>query len=155
MLLAMAVNTDTQRPGEHSADTFGERAGVLVLEQTAALVTVTQGDRPELQNHVGVRHASALFAGAYDAVRLLVHEAVAQTHITANIKLAQAHIEYTNLPMGEILTTAEPTGEAWSKLADELATGRPVSLEASAISRIAGAGPVATLHTTWHVCPSI
>jgi hypothetical protein len=154
MLLAMAMNIDTQHP-EEQQDTFGDRVGVLVLEQTAALVTVSQSDRPELQNHVGVRHASALFAGAYDALRLLVHRAVAQTPTPASIRLVQAHIEYTNLPMGEILTTAEPTGEAWTELADRLAAGRPVSLEASAISRIAGASPVATLHTIWRVCPTV
>lgn len=135
-------------------DTFGDRVRAVPIEQSAERVTVSQGDHPELQNHVGVRHASALFAGAYEASRLLIAGALAASAVPGDMRLVESHVDYTNLPMGEILTTAEPSGEAWLWMAAELSAGQAVSLAVSAVSRVAGVHPVATLHTTWHVWPT-
>ncbi len=135
-------------------DTFGDRVRAVSIEQSPERVTVSQGDHPELQNHVGVRHASALFAGAYEASRLLIAGALAACAVAGDMRLIESHVDYTNLPMGEILTTAEPSGDAWLWMAAELASGRAVSLAVSAVSRVAGVHPVATLHSTWHVWPT-
>jgi hypothetical protein len=67
-------------------------------------VVVEQPDEPELGNHVGIRHASALHAAAYGAGRALVLESAGDREV----ELASAEIAYVNVAMGPLRFVAEP-----------------------------------------------
>lgn len=131
---------------------LAERSGVRVVETTADRVVVEQPAVRELDNHVGVRHASALFVAAHEAARLLVLEALRGADARAEPFLIDSEISYETMPVGTITSTAEPTGEAWGPViaghrddADELV--------ASVISSNSEGKTVTSLVTRWRLGP--
>lgn len=75
-----------------------------VVSADASQAVVEQPADEELANHVGVRHASALNAAAYEASRALVAEAAGPG---AAVRLVESEIAYKAVAIGPIVTTAE------------------------------------------------
>jgi acyl-coenzyme A thioesterase PaaI-like protein len=125
-------------------DPYAEFLHSNVVEATPERAVVKQPNLDELNNHVAVRHAGALYTAAYAASRALVAAAAGDG---AEIELVSSVVDYTNFPSGEITSTAEPQGEGWDGVRDggegELSTkvvsvgeaGKPV-IEADIVWRV-------------------
>ncbi|HEX5376170.1 MAG TPA: DUF4442 domain-containing protein [Solirubrobacterales bacterium] len=87
-----------------------------IAEVSSTRVVVEQPAAPELDNHVGVRHASALHSAGYEASRALVAAALGERHRSGDLRLEESEISYTAVGLGPLTTTAEPTGEGWDRL---------------------------------------
>ena len=90
-----------------------------VVDATATAATVEQPDSPPLNNHVGVRHASALYAGGYAAARALVDAALADRREAWEVALAGSSVSYTRVGMGLLTFRASPEGEGWDVLGEQ------------------------------------
>lgn len=87
-----------------------------VTEVSPARVVVEQPAAPELDNHVGVRHASALHSAGYEASRALVVAALGERCRSEDLRLEESEIAYTAVGLGPLTTIAEPAGEEWDRL---------------------------------------
>src|SRR5947209_19605713 len=88
-------------------DTFVEYLETRVAESSPERVVVEQPDAPPLGNHVGVRHASALYAGAYEAARALVRATLGDAADSARVALIASDINYSRVGMGDLTVVAE------------------------------------------------
>lgn len=136
------------------ADPFVERSGVRPVEVGAARAVVEQPAHESLNNHVGIRHASALYAAVYEASRVLVLAALGDGPDGRELTLAHSVIDYEHMPLGVITTTAEPDGGAWSSLAADAAANERVALGVLAISADDRGRTVATMRAEWIVSPA-
>ena len=128
-------------------DPFAAAAEVRVAEASADRAVVEQPALRHLDNHVGVRHASALFTAGYEAARALVGAAVPGR--SARAELVESECAYVNVGFGLITTTATPKGDGW----DALATGAPAEVEV-AVAGVDEAGKtVVELTHRWRVAP--
>jgi acyl-coenzyme A thioesterase PaaI-like protein len=99
-------------------DRFIDWLETRVVESTPAKSVVQQPDAPPLGNHVGVRHASAIYAAAYEASRALVRAALGERADSAPVALIGTSIAYTRVGMGPLTFVAEPEGDGWDTVAD-------------------------------------
>lgn len=106
---------------------------------------VEQADLAVLDNHVGIRHASALWAAAWAASDALVRAALDGR---ATAWLCASEIRYEQVPLGPISTVAQPAGGDWDAPARTGAV-----LCATAISTNDQGRTVVALDTTWRVAP--
>jgi acyl-coenzyme A thioesterase PaaI-like protein len=102
------------------ADPFVAATGSRVLAADPNRAVVEQPGLAELENHVGVRHASALHAAAYEASRALVAAAL-EARGGGTMRLAATEIAYLAVGTGTLRSVAEPAGASWAELlaADE------------------------------------
>lgn len=126
-------------------DPYAGLAGVQIVDVDATRAVVLQLPLPVLDNHIGVRHASALYSAAWAASHALVRAALAGR---ADAVLTDSEIRYERVPLGSITTVAEPAGGDWDVVGE--ADG---VLMATAISTNDDGKAVATLGTTWRVGP--
>jgi hypothetical protein len=102
-------------------DPFVGYLDTRVVEATPQRAVVEQPDFKPLGNHVGVRHASALYAAGFEAGRALVLAALGDRAQSVDIELAGSDTNYTFVAMGPLEFVAEPDGD-WSDGAGELTT---------------------------------
>lgn len=137
--------------GVTDTEPFILRTQPRVVDAGPTRAVVEQAAAPELDNHVGVRHASALHAAGYEASRALLAAALGDLAARVEASLAESEISYTAVGLGLLTTTAEPTGEGWGDLAGALRSGDSVDL-ATALATVDEEGKVvARLRTTWTV----
>jgi hypothetical protein len=129
-------------------DQFVEYLDTRVVESSPAKVVVEQPDSPPLGNHVGVRHASALYAGGYEAARALVRAALGESADTARVALIGTTIAYKRVGMGPLTFVAEPEGDGWDKAADGAG-----ELTVSVIGTDQQGKEVASMTARWSVEP--
>jgi hypothetical protein len=115
-----------------------------VVEATPERAVVAQPNLNELNNHVAVRHAGALYTAAYAASKSLVRAAAGDD---AEIELVASDVRYTNFPSGDITSTAEPQGDGW----DALSADGPVELGVKVVAANAAGKPVVDADVTWRI----
>ena len=96
----MAVQLET--------DPYSERAHVRIVEATPERAVSEQPGLRELDNHLAIRHASALYTAMYAASRALVLAAAGDG---ARVRLAESVTTYPAVPVGTITSTAEWDGD--------------------------------------------
>lgn len=125
-------------------DTYATHVGVRLLEAAPARAVVEQPALTELDNHVAIRHASALWAAAWAASHALVRAALGERAADAALELTDSAIRYEAVPLGLITTVAQPAGGDWDD------PGRPgAELRATATSTNDQGRTVVALDTTW------
>jgi hypothetical protein len=133
-------------------DPYSEHAQTRLVEATPDRAVTEQPGLRELDNHLAIRHASALYTTMYAASRALVLAAVGET--PASARLAESVTTYPYVPVGLITSVAEPDGDGWESLTAELDAGRAVELAASVTASNDDGRTVATLAATWRVEPA-
>jgi hypothetical protein len=131
-------------------DPYAERAGTRVTEATPERAVVEQPGMRELDNHLGIRHASALYTTMYAASQALVRAAAGDT---GRARLTESVTTYPYIPVGLVTSVAEPAGGAWDTLGADLAEGRPAELKVRVESSNEDGRTVSTLDSTWRVEP--
>lgn len=136
-----------------ATEPFVEYLSTRVVEAGPARAVVEQPAVRELDNHVGVRHASALHAAGYEASRALIAAALGPGAVFARAFLAGSDISYTAVGLGLLTTTAEPSGAGWDTLAIDLAAGSAVTLTSVVRTTDEEGKTVAKLEVSWTVEP--
>jgi Domain of unknown function (DUF4442) len=127
-------------------DAYATHVGVRLVAASPARAVVEQPALDVLDNHVGIRHASALYAAAWAASQALVLAALGERPAAGGVTLTDSEIRYEQVPLGLITTVAEPAGGDWD------APGRDgAELRATAISTNDQGRTVVALDTTWRV----
>jgi acyl-coenzyme A thioesterase PaaI-like protein len=126
-------------------DPYSARTLCRVLEATATRAVVEQPMEPEIDNHVKVRHASALYAAAYEAARQLL---VAGLGDSVEVRLADSEIKYLAVGLGTLTSTAEPVGDGWEKL------GEGGEVESLVTTKDPDGKTVTTLSVRWQILPA-
>jgi hypothetical protein len=139
----------TTRPT--ATDPFVDYAATVVREASPHLAVVEQPASRFLDNHVGVRHASALFTAAYEAARGLLAAALGGFADCASVHLVECEVEYVAVAMGAITTTAEPAGDGWSSLADDVVGPSCVDLDVAVVATNDKGRTVLRVTQRWHV----
>ncbi|HEY5707999.1 MAG TPA: DUF4442 domain-containing protein [Solirubrobacterales bacterium] len=125
-----------------------------IAEVSSTRVVVKQPAAPELDNHVGVRHASALHSAGYEASRALVVAALGEQYRPEDLRLEESEISYTAVGLGPLTTTAEPTGEEWDRLPVEPAEDMDGTTLTSTVTTTNQEGKVvARLRVRWTLAP--
>jgi hypothetical protein len=132
-------------------DPYADYLRVTVVEATPAKAIVEQPADPEVDNHVKVRHASALYTAAYEAARQLVLAALGESAASAELKVLDSEIAYKAVGLGMLTTTAEPQGSGWDTLAGEVDAGKTAELGVSVVTADPGGKVVATLDVRFAV----
>jgi hypothetical protein len=140
--------------GEKRLEPFLRSAGVRLTDCGPDRATVVQPSLPELENHVGVRHASALHAAGYAAARALSEAAAATAARPARLRLKQSAIAYKAMGLGELETIAEPD-EDWAAAIADLGGGEPAVLRCNATTRNERDQVVAELQLEWIATPAV
>lgn len=135
-------------------DPFVEHAETRLVELSPAHAVVEQPAATFLDNHVGVRHASALFTAGHEAARALVLGRLGDDAPGARAELVQSDVRYTNVGFGTVVSDAEPVGEEWETLAATIAAGQPVELLARVTGRNDAGKTVFTVDDRWSVAPA-
>jgi hypothetical protein len=137
---------------EHAglADPFIAAAGCELVAAGPDRAVVEQAALAELDNHVGVRHASALHAAGYEASRALVAAALAAAGKAQEMRLVTSEIAYTAVGLGPLQTVAEPDGPGW----DDLSRDGEAELPCAVTTRDEAGKTVAELTVTWAVTPT-
>ena len=127
---------------------FGAYLSVRAVSRAAEEVVVEQPDEPELGNHVGVRHASALHAACHEAARELVAQAAGEGQPPAVSELVESDIEYKRVAMGPLRFVARRAGGDWAE-AEQAGSAQALGV---AVSGFDEAGKeVAAFTATWRV----
>src|SRR2546423_1302564 len=121
-------------------DPYADHLDTTVVDAGPARAVVEQPASPSLGNHVGVRHASALYTAGHAAARALVLAALGDRAGSAGLHLVESEIPYVHVGFGLIPTTAEPPRGGWYSLGAALASPRPPGLAAPAAVVRATAG---------------
>jgi hypothetical protein len=117
-----------------------------VTQATPAGAVSVQRASADLDNHVAVRHASALFTAAYAAARALLDAALSEAPVGYVATLADCDIAYKEIPQDELVSVAAPDGEEWSALG-----ARELTLRSTVRSTNAQERTVATTSVVWHL----
>jgi hypothetical protein len=134
-----------------STDPYSAYCRTTVVEAAPERSVVEQPPDPEVDNHVKVRHASALYAAAYEAARQLVLTALGERAAAADVRLADSEIAYKQVGLGVVTSTAVPDGPGWDTLAADLDAAKPVELACTVESVDPGGKTVVTLGTRWAI----
>ena len=130
-------------------DPYAERAGARVAEAGPERAVVEQPGLRELDNHLGIRHASALYTAMYAASQALVRAAAGDA---GSARLTESVTTYPFVPVGLITSVAEPAGGDWDALGGD--PGDPVELRVRVESSNEDGRVVSTLESTWRVEPA-
>src|SRR3954465_13337980 len=112
-----------------TSDPYSDHVLSRVAGATPARAVVEQPMEPEVDNHVKVRHASALYTAAYEAARQLVLAALGDRAASVEVRLADSEIKYSAGGLGLLTSTAESRGAGWDTLSEHLDAGRDAELE--------------------------
>lgn len=143
----MAVETTARDP-------FVAYCETRIAEATPIRCVVEQPDAPPLTNHVGVRHASVLHAGGYEAARGLAQVALGDDAAAARLQLAETQIAYKHVAIGPTVFTAEPAGGDWDSIREKLAAGHSARLAAAVTGTDDNGKTVVSLTVVWSVAPA-
>ena len=135
-------------------DAYADYLRVKVVEAGPERAVVEQPADPEVDNHVKVRHASALWTAAHEAARRLVLAALGDRAATVDLDVADSEIAYKQVGLGMLTSTAEPAGSGWDSLAADLDAGREAHLETAVVTADPGGKVVVTLDLRWSVKPA-
>lgn len=130
-------------------DPFVTQTQSRLVEASPRRAVVEQPAAAALDNHVGVRHASALHAAGYEASRALLSASLDGPG-RRDLSLVESEIEYTAVGLGPLTTVAEPAGDNWTRLGD-LTEGGRVTLDTAVTTSDAEGKPVARLRLSWSV----
>jgi hypothetical protein len=105
-------------------DAFPTHCHTDVTHATPVRAVAVQHASRDLDNHVGVRHASALFTAAYAAARALLDAALRDSappgstssdrSVRCEARMVNFDISYKGIPQYEIVSEAVPDGDGWS-----------------------------------------
>jgi hypothetical protein len=140
--------------GATDTEPFLVTAGVRMADCDSDRAVVLQPLVPELENHVGVRHASALHAAGYAAGLALVEAAVAELDGSVELRLQGSEIAYKAMGLGELETVAEPSAGGWETQLEQLRAGSSVELACTATTTNAEGKAVAELTLSWIATPA-
>jgi acyl-coenzyme A thioesterase PaaI-like protein len=132
-------------------DPYGEHLRVTLVEAGPERAVVEQPADPEVDNHVKVRHASALYTAAYEASRQLLLAALGEHAASVDLVVADSEIAYKAVGLGVLRSVAEPQGEGWDRLGGRVDS--PLELETSVVTSDPGEKAVVTLRLRWSVTP--
>ncbi len=132
-------------------DPFVEHTYARVVEAGPERAVVEQPPARALDNHLAVRHASALYAAAYEASRTLVLAAAAATGERVTIAPRRSELVYKAMPLGSIRSTATPAGPGWNTLAADLRGGAAVELATTVESTNEEGKAVVNVELSWRV----
>jgi acyl-coenzyme A thioesterase PaaI-like protein len=134
-------------------DPFVEYAGSRLLEADARHAVVEQRPAPELENHVGVRHAGALFAVGYAASRALVTAALGEGAQSAEVQMLDSEVVYEKAALGSVTATAEPAADDWDALLSRISEGQVAQLPTSVMLRNEDGKTVTSMTICWQAGP--
>jgi chitodextrinase len=130
-----------------ASDPYSDYLLARTTEAAPARAVVEQPMEPEVDNHVKVRHASALYAAAYEAARQLLMAALGDKASEVEARLADSEIKYTSVGLRTLTSTAEPQGDGW----DELRETGEGTVESFVTTNDPDGKTVATLWTRWTI----
>lgn len=131
------------------SDPYVLRAGAHVAEASAERAVVEQPGLRELDNHLGIRHASALYTAMYAAAQALVRAAAGDA---GRARLTSSVTTYPFVPVGLIRSVAEPAGGDWAALGGELAAAAELRVRVESSNE--DGRTVSTLDSSWRVEPA-
>jgi Domain of unknown function (DUF4442) len=137
-----------------TTEPFVEHTHTRVIHADREHAVVEQAGVEDLNNHVGVRHASALHAAGYEASRALMVAALDDLAPSAQLQLARTEIAYTAVGLGPLTTTARPDGSAWEHLSADVEAGVEATLETLVTTTGEDGKTVAELTVCWTVTPA-
>ena len=135
-------------------DPYAERAHSTLTEATPQRAVVEQPGLRELDNHLGIRHASALYTCMYAAARALVLAAAQELDGAGEARLEESTTTYPFVPVGLITNTATRSGDGWEQAAASLAGGEPARVGVDVDATNEDGRTVATLATVWSIQPA-
>jgi acyl-coenzyme A thioesterase PaaI-like protein len=135
-------------------DPYAARAQSTIAEASPERAVVEQPGLRELDNHLGIRHASALYTSMYAAARALVHAALTDLPGAGQARLESSETKYPFVPVGLITNTAERSGDGWESAAEELAAGRTARVGVYVDATNEDDRTVSTLETVWAIQPA-
>ena len=134
-----------------SSDPLIEFAGCSVLEAGPSRAVASQAQAPELSNHVGARHAGALFTVGYAASRALVKAALEAEGEDLEAQMSEAEVVYEKVVMaGTVAATAEPAGD-WAQALARVTTDQPGRLQTTVTLRNQSEVMVMVMSVGWDV----
>jgi hypothetical protein len=126
------------------------RCSVVEADETHAVVR--QPPASELENHLGARHAGALFTVGYAASRALVAAALGADAESVNAKMTNGEVVYEKVVAGEaVAATAEPAGDDWPAGLARIAEGEPATLQTAVTVRNERDRTVMVMSVGWEV----
>jgi acyl-coenzyme A thioesterase PaaI-like protein len=135
-------------------DPFVEYAGSRVLEADSRHAVVEQQPAPELDNHVGVRHAGALFAIGYAASRALVAAGLGAEAESTEVQMLDSEVIYEKAAFGSLTATAEPAADDWDSLLSRILDGQAAQLPTSVMLRNEEGKTVTSMTICWQATPA-
>jgi len=135
-------------------ETYASYVRVDVVDATPDRAVVTQPPDPEVDNHVKVRHASALWTAGHEAARQLVLAALGERAESAGLTVTASEIAYKQVGLGVLTSTAQPRGGAWQSLQADLGAGREAEVEVAVSTTDPEGKEVVTLDLRWAVKPA-
>jgi hypothetical protein len=114
---------------------------------------VEQRPAPELDNHVGVRHAGALFAVGHAASRALVAAALGQRAESTEVQLLDSEVIYEKAALGSVTATAEPAADDWDSLLSRISEGQVAQLPTAVTVRNEDGKTVTSITICWQASP--
>lgn len=138
-----------------SPDPLIEFAGCSVVEADASHAVARQPASSELDNHLGARHAGALFTVGYAASRALVAAALGPNSEAVNAQMVDGDITYEKVVGVEaVAATAEPAADDWQALLTRISAGEAVQLRTAVTLRNEQGKTVTAMSVCWRVSPS-
>ncbi len=134
-------------------DPFASFGSSSVLEADSSHAVAEQRSSGELDNHVGTRHAGALFAVGYAASRAMVVAALGQSAGPLGLRLIDSEVVYEKAATGAITAIAEPGCGDWESLLSRAAEGEETQLPTAVTLRDEDGHPVTTMSVLWQVAP--
>lgn len=138
--------------GLDGEDPFLEHIRADIIRADRRRAIVRQPAVATLNNHVAVRHASALYGATYAASRALALSALGEMEGAAHLTLVASEVAYSHLPLGAITSVAHPRGPGWADLASQVPIGG-IELGVEVVSRNEDGKTVARVAATWRVEP--
>jgi Domain of unknown function (DUF4442) len=136
-----------------SEDPFAPSGSSNVLEADASHAVAEQRPAPELDNHIGARHAGALYAVGYAASRAMVVAALGQRSGPLGLRLIDSEVVYEKAATGAITAIAEPGSGDWEALLSRASRSEKTQLPTSVTLRNEDGQTVTTMSVLWQVAP--
>lgn len=133
-------------------DPLIEFAGCTVVEADAGHAVARQPAAPELGNHIGARHAGALFTVGYAASRALVAAAMGPRAEDLNAQMVESEVVYEKLAGAEtVAATAEPAADDWQMQLNRVSEGEAADLQTAVTLRNEDEKTIMVMSVRWQV----
>lgn len=133
-------------------DPLIEFAGCSVVEADAGHAVARQPAAPELGNHIGARHAGALFTVGYAASRALVTAAMGPHAEKLNAQMVESEIVYEKVAGAETVSaTAEPAADDWQLQLTRVSEGEAADLQTAVTLRNEDEKTIMVMSVRWQV----